>query len=99
MIREFFDSIRENRKPLFDVYFATTMASVGILAHRSLLERGTPYDIPDFHLESERQKYENDRLTPFYGSDGSEPNLEPCSHPKVWTEESLAAYDNLMDSV
>ena len=36
VIREFFDAIRENRQPIFDVYFATTMASVGILAHPRL---------------------------------------------------------------
>ena len=81
VIREFFDCIREGRKPEFDVYFATTLASVGILAHRSLLEKGAPYDIPDFHKEEDRKKYENDYLTPFYGSDGSEPTLPCCSKP------------------
>ena len=93
VIREFFDSIRENRSPAFDVYFATTMASVAILAHRSILERGMPYDIPDFRLEEDRKKYENDYLSPFYGTDGSKPTIECCSHPKNWTEEAKAEYD------
>jgi len=80
VIREFFECIRENRKPVFDEYFATTCASVGILGHRSLLEKGVPYDIPDFRKPSERIKYENDTLTPFIGADGSEPTIDCCSH-------------------
>lgn len=99
VIREFFDSIRENRSPAFDVYFATTMASVGILAHRSLLERGIPYDIPDFRREEDRKKYENDTLSPFYGTDGSTPSIECCSHPKEWTEEAITEYDARIASV
>ena len=67
VIREFLNCIRENRKPMFDVHFATTMASVGILGHRSLLEKGVPYDIPDFHKEEDRVKYENDHISPFWG--------------------------------
>jgi hypothetical protein len=57
------------------------MASVAMLAHRSILEGGTPYDIPDFHLEENRKKYENDFLSPFWGADGSAPTLPCCSHP------------------
>lgn len=82
VIREFFDCIREKRSPAFDVYFATTMASVGILSHRSLLERGVPYDIPDFHKEEDRQAYENDCLSPFWGPDGQEPTICSSSHPQ-----------------
>ncbi|MBQ1954433.1 MAG: Gfo/Idh/MocA family oxidoreductase [Clostridia bacterium] len=80
IIREFFECIRENRTPVFDVYFATTCASVGILAHRSLLEKGTPIDIPDFRKEEDRAKYENDRISPFYGANGEEPTIAFCSH-------------------
>lgn len=91
--REFLDCIREDRKPVFDVYFATTMASVAILAHRSVLERGMPYDIPDFHREEDRVKYENDTATPFWGSDGSAPNVPACSHPDFVPDEAdVAAY-------
>ena len=79
VFRHFFDCIRNNRQPkYFDVYSATMMAAVGILGHRSMLEYGVPYDIPDFRKEEERAQWENDYLTPFYGSDGSEPTLE-CS--------------------
>lgn len=94
VIREFFQCIRENKKPEFDVYAATTMASVAFLSHRSLLEKGVPYDIPDFHREEDRVKYENDTLSPFYGPDGSEPTIRSTSDPN-WnpTEEARADYD------
>ena len=60
---------------------------------------GMPMDIPDFRLESERQKYENDRLSPFYGADGSLPTLPCCSHPDYRpTEEQLRAFDELLKS-
>jgi hypothetical protein len=45
-----------------------------------MLEGGMPYDIPDMRNEEDRKKYENDRLSPFYGSDGSKPDIPCCSH-------------------
>ena len=79
VLREFFNCILQNKKPIIDEYFATTIASVAILGHRSLLEYGVPYDIPDFRKEEDRKKYENDFDTPFYGSDGSEPTIRCTS--------------------
>lgn len=78
VIREGLKAIREGKQHPMDVYFATTMTSVAILAHRSILNGGQPYDVPDFRKEEDRVKFENDNATPFYGSDGSEPNI-PCS--------------------
>ena len=89
VMREFLNSIRTGEKPFFDVYRATTMASVAILAHRSVLERGVPYDIPDFSKEEDRVKYENDNLTPFYGPNGEEPTLPCCSHPDYTPDPKL----------
>ena len=100
VIREFFDCIRENRRPEFDVYFATTMASVAILSHRSLLERGVPYDIPDFRREEDREKYENDRLTPFFGPNGERPTVDACSRPTVFLgDEEIAAYEKRLAEI
>jgi len=97
VIREFFTCIRENKRPVMDVYFATTMASVGILAHRSMLEGGVPYDIPDFRREEDRKQYENDHITPFYGTDGSEPTIACDSHPNTMTdEEKDALYERVL---
>lgn len=96
--RVFLDCIREGRKPEFDVYFATTMASVAILAHRSTLEGGKPYDIPDFRREEDRKLYENDTLTPFWGSDGTPPSIAASSMPgyHTLTKEGCARYDALV---
>lgn len=93
--RMFLDCIKENKQPEhpYDIYSAVTMASVAILAHRSILNNNQPYDIPDFHNEECRKEYENDRLTPFYGTDGSEPNIPCCSKTDYKpTEEQIRNY-------
>ena len=38
-------------------------------------------EIPDFHKEEDRVKYENDILSPFPSADGGAPTLPACSHP------------------
>ena len=99
VIREFLNCIRQNRKPDFDVYFATRLASVGILAHRSVMENGVPYDIPDFRREEDRVQYENDWLTPFWGSDGTVPTIPASSRPDYKpSEEEIAAYNKIISS-
>ncbi|MBP3347740.1 MAG: Gfo/Idh/MocA family oxidoreductase [Clostridia bacterium] len=77
-IREALKYIREGKQYPMDVYFATTVSSVAIQAHRSVIAGGQPFEIPDFHDEEVRKKYENDHDTPFWGSDGSAPTM-PCS--------------------
>jgi predicted dehydrogenase len=97
IVREFLNAVRSGKPHMFDVHFATTMASVGILAHRSMMEGGTPYDIPDFHKEEDRKKYENDYLTPFLGDNGEAPTLPCCSHPDYLpTPEQYAKYKEVM---
>ncbi len=90
--RMFLDCIKEGRQPEhpYDIYSAVTMASVAILAHRSILNGGIPYDIPDFRLEECRKEYENDRQTPFCGTNGSKPDIPCCSNPDYSpTEEQI----------
>ncbi len=94
VVKEFLDCIKEGRHPEFDEYFATTCASVAILAHRSILNENMPYDIPDLHLEEERVKYENDNASSFYYSDGREPNIPCCSHPDYRPSEEQ--YNNYL---
>ncbi len=99
--RMFIDCIREGRQPEhpFDVHSAVTMSSVAILGHRSMLEGGKPYDIPDFRNEEDCKKYENDRLTPFYGTDGSEPNIPCCSITDFKpTDEQIALFEKALSS-
>ena len=79
-MREFLTCLREGKTPFFDVYKATAMSAVGILAHRSVLNGGSPYDIPDFRLEEDRLKYENDTLSPFPDENGVR-TLPCCSNP------------------
>lgn len=99
-VRMFVDCIKAKVQPEhpFDIYSAVNMSSVGILSHRSILDGGIPYDIPDFHKEECRKQYENDRLTPFYGSDGSEPAIPCCSHTDYKpTEKQLELYKKLLN--
>ena len=88
VIQEFLNCIREDKKPPFDVYFATRMSAVAILGGRSMMERGVPYDIPDFSKEEDRKKWENDTASPCYGPNGEEPTLPCCSHPEYKPMES-----------
>ena len=99
--RMFLECIKENRQPEhpYDIYSAVTMSSVAILAHRSMLEGGVPYDLPDFHNEECRKQYENDRMTPFYGSDGSKPNIPCCSKTDYKpSEEKFKKYLEVLNS-
>ncbi len=80
-VRMFVECVSEGKQPPhpFNLYSAINMSSVGILAHRSMLEGGVPYDIPDFRTEEARKQYENDFLTPFVGQNGEKPTLPCCS--------------------
>ena len=93
--RMFMECIKYGKQPEhpFDIYSAINMSSVAILAHRSVLNGGNAYDIPDFHKEEERVKYENDHQSPFYYSDGRTPNIPCCSHPDYKPdEENFSAF-------
>ena len=97
--REFVRCLQAGKQPEhpFDLYSSTVMSSVAILAHRSGLAGGQVYDIPDFRKEEDRVKYENDRLSPFYGEDGSEPTLPCCSKVDFKpTDKQLELYMELI---
>ena len=98
--RYFVECIREGKQPEhpFDVYSAIAMSSTAILGHRSMLEGGVPYDIPDMRNEDDRKKHENDRQSPFYGTDGTKPNIPCCSHPDFKpTEKQIALVNELLN--
>ncbi len=99
--RMFLDCIRENKPPEhpYDIHSAVAMASTAILAHRSILNGGIPYDIPDFHLEECRKQYENDRQSPFYLTDGTAPSIPCCSNPDYApTEEKIEKMKELLNN-
>ncbi|MBQ2876457.1 MAG: Gfo/Idh/MocA family oxidoreductase [Clostridia bacterium] len=98
--RTFVNAVLEGKQPPhpYDIHSAVTMSSVAILAHRSALEGGMPYDIPDFHKEEDRKKYENDHLSPFWGKNGEPPTLPCCSNPDYKpTEKQLELYRALLN--
>lgn len=96
--RMFVECILKGEQPEhpFDIYSAVAMSSVAILGHRSVLEGGMPYDIPDFRNEKDREMYENDRLTPFYVN-GNPPTLPCCSHTDYKpSEKQIELYHELL---
>lgn len=98
-VRMFMDCIREGKQPEhpFNLQSALAMSSVAILGHRSVLEGGKPFDIPDFTKEEDCALYENDYLTPFPGMNGEEPTIPCCSKTDfVPTQEQLKLYRELV---
>ena len=97
--RMFRDCVLEGHQPEmpFDIHSAVTMSSVAILSHRSMIAGGVPFDIPDFHNETDRVLWQDDRLSPFWGSDGSTPTLPVCSHPDYKpTEKQVELYREVL---
>lgn len=99
-IRMFLEYVEKGVQPEFpfDIHSAVTMSSVAILAHRSILNGGQVIDIPDFHKEECRKEYENDRLSPFYGQDGSKPTIPCCSKGTEYkpTDEQIKKYMDII---
>jgi predicted dehydrogenase len=62
---EFANAIRADRQPYLNVYRGVAMSSVGILAWKSALEDGAPFEVPDFSDEKSRKPFENDHWSPF----------------------------------
>lgn len=97
--RMFLDCIRDKKEPEmpYDIYSAITMSAVAILAHRSVLNGGIPYEIPDYKNEETRKELENDTDTPFFYTDGREPTIPCCSNTdyKV-SDEQMEEYLRLM---
>lgn len=87
---EFANAIKTGKPPFLDVYRGVAMSSVGILAWKSALEDGKPFEMPDFKKESDRKRYENDHWSPF-PQDGKPGDAPPSilGFPKP-TKEGLA---------
>lgn len=61
----FAQAIKTKKQPYLDVYKGVAMSSVGIVAWKSALENGKPYEMPNFKKESDRKKIENDHWSPY----------------------------------
>ncbi len=98
--RMFLDCVKEGRQPEhpFDIKSAIAMSSCAILGHRSAMQGGKTFDIPDFDRDADKELYKNDRLTPFYGTDGSAPTIPCCAtHPEYRrTAVQLQKYKELI---
>jgi len=64
----FAQAIRTGKQPYLDVYRGVAMSVVGILAWKSALQNGAPFEMPDFKKEASRRKHAKDTWSPFTGS-------------------------------
>ena len=97
--RMFIECIKENKQPEhpFNLHAAIAMSSVAILANRSMLEGGKPYDIPDFTKDEDCKMYENDRISPFPREEGAKPDIPCCSNPDFKpTEKQVQLFKELI---
>ena len=60
VLYNFAREILYGKPAFFDVYRASDCTIPGILALRSAMDNGKPYDVPDFRKKSERDKYRRD---------------------------------------
>ena len=60
----FAEAIRTGKQPYLNVYRGVAMSTIGILAWKSVLDRGNSYDVPDFTREISRKKWANDTWNP-----------------------------------
>jgi predicted dehydrogenase len=74
---QFANAIRSGEQPFLNVYRGVAMSSVGILAWKSALEDGAPFEVPDFTDESSRRAVEDDHWSPFPSHGG--PDRPPAS--------------------
>lgn len=94
----FAKAIRSGKSPFLDVYRGVSMSSVGILAWKSALQDGAPFEVPDFSNEASRSRYENDYWSPWPEHTGpgqpppsilgsNEPSGQDLAHAReVWNE-------------
>jgi predicted dehydrogenase len=61
----FAQAIRSGQQPFLNVYRGVAMSSVGILAWKSALQDGAPFDVPDFAAEASRARVAQDHWSPW----------------------------------
>jgi predicted dehydrogenase len=87
---DFAEAIRRNEQPYLNVYRGLEMAMVGILAWRSCLSQGAPFEIPNVRDEAARKLYENDAWSPWpedAGPGQPPPSIRGMNPP---TEQAVA---------
>ncbi len=64
VLHDFIEAVKAGQPPPIDVYDAADMTLPGILGHRSAVNGGQPYSIPNFRNEAERKPHEDDQASP-----------------------------------
>ena len=62
VLYQFANQILNNEPGFFDIYRSASCTAAGILAFRSAIENGAPYDIPDFQSKEDRDMWRNDNF-------------------------------------
>ena len=83
----FVRQILEGEPAPFEVYAAADVTIPGILARRSALDNGAPYDVPDFRDKTQREPYRDDhvaqerfdRVDGLFGEAGADPLAQQFS--------------------
>jgi hypothetical protein len=60
VLYQFANQILNGEPGFFDIYRSAVCTATGILAFRSAMENGAPYDIPDFRSKEDRDLWRND---------------------------------------
>jgi len=95
----FANAIRSGEPPYLDVYRGVAMSSVGILAWKSALTDGQPFEVPDFKDEKSRQAYKDDHWSPWpehAGPGQPPPSLLGTPTP---SEEAIASAREVWDEI
>jgi len=88
----FKEAISNNKVPeFFDVYKGVAMSAVGILAWKSALANGAPYEVPNFRDKKAREKYKDDDFSPFPDA-LDKPRIQPSLRNNV--KHTKKDYDN-----
>ncbi|MDF2715857.1 MAG: hypothetical protein K0R28_2782 [Paenibacillus sp.] len=89
----FGEAIRSGEQPYLNVYRGVAMSIVGILAWKSALEDGAPYEVPDLSKEEVRKLHENDDWSP-WPEDRRPGQPWPSIKGEVIPSDEMIAYAN-----
>ena len=85
----FMKYLREDVEPYFTVYNSVMLSATAIMAYRSALAEGQPFDIPDFRNKEIRDLYRNDTYAPFPDYETGEGKTLPSNAHDYLLKEAL----------
>ena len=87
---KFMRYLKFDEEPFFNVYNSVIMSATGIMAYKSALSEGIPFDVPDFRNSEIRKLYVNDRFAPFPDYDSGDGKTLPSNAHQDLFEKALA---------